>query len=64
MPRQKCRDCSRCTESAMRGCLVSPVRFWADLLRRMFVWPFRKMCPTCGHPLSWHARDQAGRFKD
>jgi hypothetical protein len=25
---------------------------------------FRKKCPTCGHPLSWHSRTAEGRFYD
>lgn len=62
MPRQKCRDCKRCTESAMQGCLLAFIRF--DLLRRLFIWPFRKICPACGHPLAWHNRDASGRFAD
>jgi hypothetical protein len=64
MARQKCRDCPRCTESAMKGCLVAPVRLWVDVFRTLFIWPFRKMCPLCKHPLAWHTRDSAGRFHD
>lgn len=64
MARQKCRDCSRCTETAMKGCLMSGFRIWVDIFRRLFIWPFRKMCPVCHHPLLWHSRDSAGRFHD
>ena len=64
MARQKCRDCKRCTESAMTGCLWSPIRIWFDLFRIMFIWPFVRKCPICKHPLSWHGRDSAGRFHD
>lgn len=64
MPRQKCRDCSRCTESTMKGCLIAPLRFFADMVRVFFIWPFTKMCPVCRHPLAWHKRDAAGRFAD
>jgi hypothetical protein len=64
MARHKCRDCQRCTESAMKGCLVLPFRIWIDALRLIFVYPFVKRCPECGHPLSWHLRDARGRFAD
>ncbi len=64
MARQQCRDCQRCTESSMQGCLVLPFRIWIDFFRILFVWPFRKMCPICKHPLAWHKRDNTGRFAD
>jgi hypothetical protein len=58
-----CRDCRRCTESALVGCLLLPFRLvWGILML-----PFRavqRKCPVCGHPLSWHQRDATGRFKD
>lgn len=58
-----CRDCSRCTESAFAGCLALPFRLVFGIfmaIGRMG----QKRCPQCGHPLSWHARDASGRFKD
>lgn len=58
-----CRDCSRCTETWLRGCLLFPVR----LLFMPFIairWRFMQLCPQCGHPLKWHSRDASGRFKD
>ena len=64
MARPKCRDCSRCTESTMKGCLVSFYRVPLDMLRAIFIWPFQKLCPICRHPLAWHGRDSAGRFHD
>lgn len=48
----------------MKGCLLLPIRIFADLLRFFFVYPFTKMCPICKHPLSWHSRDAEGRFHD
>jgi len=50
-----CRDCSRCHERAAigmsMGCIrvmwaLTTIPFWIDL--------FRKKCPYCGHPISWH----------
>lgn len=64
MARGKCRDCSRCTESAMKGCLIFPLRMWVDALRIIFVYPFTRMCPTCKHPLRWHSRTKEGLFHD
>lgn len=64
MAKRKCRDCTRCTESMMQGCLVAPFRLWVDIARMLLIWPFRKMCPECGHPLAWHLRDSTGRFHD
>ena len=64
MAKKKCRDCDRCTESSAKGCLILPLRMWVDAFRIMFVFPFVKMCPDCGHPLRWHKRDAAGRFAD
>lgn len=48
----------------MTGCLIGVFRIWIDIFRMMFIWPFRKMCPVCKHPLAWHSRDAAGRFHD
>lgn len=64
MARQKCRDCTRCTESYMQGCLLGIFRIWIDIFRMIFIWPFRKMCPVCKHPLAWHGRDASGHFHD
>jgi hypothetical protein len=62
--KHRCRDCERCTESALYGCLIMPIRIFADLIRRVLIFPFYKMCPDCGHPLIWHNRDESGRFRD
>lgn len=64
MARPKCRDCKRCTESTARGCFMALPRAFVESLARAFLWPFRKICPICGHPLAWHSRDSAGRFHD
>lgn len=58
-----CRDCTRCTESKGRGCLLFPFRFLLlpfTVVRQSFM----RKCPSCGHPLAWHQRDETGRFKD
>ena len=58
-----CRDCSRCTESGTRGCLLFPFR----VLFMPFTairWSLMRKCPQCGHPLKWHDKDSSGRFKD
>lgn len=63
MARVGCRDCKRCTESRLTGCLLAPFR----LVFGIFTLPARavqRKCPQCGHPLAWHARDASGRFKD
>jgi len=48
----------------MYGCLVAMPRSLLDFFRVLFVYPFVKLCPVCGHPLSWHRRDERGRFAD
>lgn len=58
-----CRDCSRCTESALTGCLMLPFRVVFGLFGALARMGQRK-CPQCGHPLSWHKRDAQGRFAD
>ena len=58
-----CRDCRRCTESRLRGCLAGPWRVVFGFL----AWPWRvlqRRCPHCGHPLAWHSRLRNGRFQD
>lgn len=59
----KCRDCPRCTEPLLIGCILIPLRIVEAIL--MFI-PrgLKKRCPECGHPLSWHKRDSSGRFHD
>ena len=58
-----CRDCSRCTESCVASLVMLPFRilFFPFTL---FSRAVQARCPICGHPLSWHSRDSAGRFKD
>lgn len=58
-----CRDCSRCTETGTRGCLLFPFRLLFSPLR-VIRWRFMRICPQCGHPLKWHEKDGSGRFKD
>jgi hypothetical protein len=63
MAKARCRDCSRCTESAGTSCLMAFPRMFIELFlmpKRMF----QRKCPLCGHPLSWHEKDASGRFKD
>ena len=59
---KRCRDCKRCTESAAKRLVASPVRVATKPVSgtgRLF----KKKCRQCGHPLSWH-KTVAGRFKD
>lgn len=64
MAKQGCRDCSRCTVSAANSCFYAIPRALWELL---IYFPYRmwqKKCPVCHHPLAWHSKDAAGRFKD
>lgn len=64
MPRHTgCRDCTRCTESALTGCLLAPFRILFSIFTVWGLLGARK-CPQCGHPLKWHQRDATGRFAD
>jgi len=58
-----CRDCKRCTESLAAGVVKAPVRV-VLAAPNLLVRAFQRKCPHCGHPLSWHGKDDAGRFKD
>lgn len=58
-----CRDCSRCTESSMKGCLM----MFPRLLTAFIVFPWllmQRKCPHCKHPLVWHEKRADGSFKD
>lgn len=59
-----CRDCSRCTETALTGCVMMPFRltWWALIFWNVGM--VTKHCPQCKHPLSLHARRDDGSFKD
>lgn len=60
-----CRDCKRCTESSLTGCFMAPFRMlWLLTIIGPILQAGKRKCPTCGHPLDWHARDQTGRFID
>lgn len=59
-----CRDCPRCTEAGLKGLLALPWRIFYGLFFGWWIGLFRKNCPQCHHRLSWHQRDQAGRFAD
>ena len=62
-----CRDCTRCTEAAVKSLVCLPFRLaW----RLLFSWNigvllsgFVRHCPTCGHRMGLHQM-VAGRFKD
>jgi hypothetical protein len=58
-----CRDCTRCTESSMGGCLMTPIRSLIFLCGGFLVSWFQRGCPQCGHKLKHHHRI-AGRFAD
>lgn len=60
-----CRDCSRCTESQLTGCIMGPFRllWYLTIIGPILQWGKRR-CPQCGHPLAWHDRDKTGRFMD
>lgn len=51
-----CRDCRRCTESPMAGCLLGPFRLLAWMLGGFLVRSVQQTCPQCRHPMSWHQR--------
>lgn len=61
--KEKCRDCSFCTESLAESVVKAPVRIAISPLRAVS-WAMKRKCPNCGHPLSNHSRDEKGRFKD
>jgi hypothetical protein len=62
-----CRDCKRCTESAL-GSLFRLTGHVATVgtvyVSAKAVQTVMKNCPQCSHPLSWHERDEKGHFKD
>lgn len=61
--KEKCRDCSFCTESPVESVAKAPVRIAIAPLRALS-WAMRRKCPKCGHPLANHKRDEKGRFHD
>lgn len=67
MPKGGCRDCDRCTETAMTGCLMWPWRFFlgvCNVFTLGLLFSMKKKCPQCGHPLSAHHRRKDGSFQD
>lgn len=61
--RKGCRDCKRCTEGSLAGCIALPFRV-LFFIPSLFLRAGQRKCPHCGHPIAWHARDKSGRFKD
>jgi len=59
-----CRDCSRCTETAAKGCVAALPRIVWELLTFWNIGLFVKKCPVCKHPMRLHARRADGSFKD
>lgn len=68
---QSCRDCSKCTErpgwkglkAGLNGLLML-CTFGISVLVSGMYRSGRKVCPVCGHPLSWHSRSSEGHFRD
>jgi hypothetical protein len=58
-----CRDCKRCTELGVTGVAMAPVRLFNAIFVNWWLNLFRRRCPNCGHPMSWH-RMVEGRFQD
>jgi hypothetical protein len=66
-----CRDCSKCTESGLAktlkragNTLLMVSTLGLSILISKLYHSGRKVCPDCGHPLAWHARDPIGHFLD
>lgn len=66
-----CRDCDICTRDGLTGCLFKYGRALIAVCT-LFISEIviavshigKKKCPTCGHLLSHHQRDEQGRFID
>jgi hypothetical protein len=58
-----CRDCGRCTESALATMLWAPFRLLGWVCGGFALRFVRKTCPQCGHVMSGHKK-LAGRFAD
>jgi hypothetical protein len=58
-----CRDCSRCTESAIWTLLLLPLRICIWFLTIWNIRLFQRYCPECHHPMNRH-RMVRGRFQD
>lgn len=59
-----CRDCPRCLESSLIGCLMAPIRLTLFLLGGFLLRATQQLCPQCGHRMAIHQRRQDGSLKD
>lgn len=58
-----CRDCDRCTEGTLTGCIMLPIRLIVWCCGGFLANMVRRGCPQCGHLLAQHRR-YGGRFAD
>lgn len=66
-----CRDCSKCTERSswrttkrLANLVLIVCTLGLSVVISAAYRSNRRLCPACGHPLAWHARDAIGRYKD
>jgi hypothetical protein len=58
-----CRDCARCTESAVKKLFLLPLRIVVWCLTIWNIRLFQKYCPQCHHLMNRHTMVR-GRFQD
>jgi hypothetical protein len=61
--RRICRDCSRCTEPALKTLVMAPIRAIILVCGGFVIRAMVRRCPRCDHWLTAH-RQVGGRFAD
>lgn len=71
MAKGRCRDCSKCTERGYVGATKKLLNLalivctlGLSVVASKSIHSGRQMCPSCGHPLTRHARAAGGLFRD